>query len=143
IARIVKVDATDRQRLPVGTVTRPLAVFVSTLQGVPVRNAPVTFRRTGAAKPTFLPPCAVDSCTSTTDATGRAVMLVKVDTDVLASSILDFPAGGVSPQLLGLNQITAEAGSAPVVGLAFPFTVVGVPGSPAKVFRGSQFAILP
>ncbi|WIG95739.1 RHS repeat-associated core domain-containing protein [Myxococcus sp. SDU36] len=147
IANLVKVPATDFQEVEVGSPGAvPLAVYVTTSEGVPVSSAPVTFRpntQSSRAVPRFAaegaPGTQVDSITVMTDRTGRARVLVIPDTDIRKWAI-EVPVAPTptiprpASQLWGLNEVMAQTTNGDVtLLLASPFTVLGKPGPLARI----------
>lgn len=147
IANLVKVPATDFQEVEVGSPgVVPLAVYVTTSDGVPVSAAPVTFRpntQSSRAVPRFAavdaPGTQIDSITVMTDRTGRARVLVIPDTDIRkwAIAVPVAPTEAIprpASQLWGLNEVTAQTTNGTVIlALANPFTVLGKPGPLTRI----------
>ncbi len=143
-ARIIKVPASDLQQVVVGnSFDKPLAVFVTTERGIPVRGASVTFRSIAGSKPTFFAPNSptqrAETVTVTTDAAGRAAVQAWPDTSI--TSYFVTRDGTPNKQLVGLNVITAETTPTPsgacasgnAIVLAEPFRETALPDAPAKV----------
>lgn len=157
IAYLVKVAATDLQEVQVGQRgTIPLAVYVTTVEGVPVSGATVTFRphtQSSKSVPRFATveaPGTVQSfVTVKTDKTGRARAYVIPDTNIRKWSIereaaptpaLPQPAR----QLWGLDEVMAETANGGVtLVLQDPFTVLGRPGPLARIERDNEPRIEP
>lgn len=147
IANLVKVPATDFQEVEVGSPgTVPLAVYVTTAEGVPVSEAPVTFSphtQFNKAVPRFAtveaPSAPLASVTVKTDRTGRARVLVIPDTDIRkwAIEVPVVPTATIPrpvSQLWGFNEVTAQTTNGDVtLKLATPFTVLGRPGPLARI----------
>ncbi|NTX54913.1 transglutaminase domain-containing protein, partial [Myxococcus sp. CA039A] len=147
IAHLVKVAATDFQEVEVGTPgTMPVAVYVTTAEGVPVSEASVTFRahqRFSKAVPRFStlasPQTPLPAVTVKTDKMGRARVFVHPDTDIRKWAIERpvAPTGALSSpasQLWGLNEVMAETTNGDVtLVLSSPFTVLGRPGPLTRI----------
>ncbi|MDY7233034.1 RHS repeat-associated core domain-containing protein [Hyalangium rubrum] len=138
VARIVKLSATDFQSGTVGKpLTRPLTVFVTTQEGIPIRGAQVTFQTADASRPLFRrrdePQAApVGQLTVLTDVTGRAAVDALPDTLIERLSFLE--PNQPFDQFLGLNVVTASvAGPGGVLALDEPFQFVGRPDAVAHL----------
>lgn len=147
IAYLVKVAATDFQEVEAGSPgTVPLAVYVTTAEGVPVSEAPVLFRphtQSNKAVPRFAtveaPGTSLASVTVKTDRTGRARVLVIPDKDIRKWAI-EVPVAPTATnahpasQLHGLNEVMAQTTNGDVtLVLASPFTILGKPGPLAQI----------
>ncbi|WP_342373837.1 DUF6531 domain-containing protein [Myxococcus stipitatus] len=147
IAYLLKVPGTDFQEMEVGSAgTMPLAVYVTTAEGVPVSDASVTFRphtQANEALPRFAtveaPDVPLASVTVKTDRTGRARALVIPDPDIRRWAI-EVPVAPTptkprpASQLWGLNEVMAQTSHGDVtLVLASPFTVLGKPGPLARI----------
>ncbi|QSQ15624.1 RHS repeat-associated core domain-containing protein [Myxococcus landrumensis] len=147
IAYLLKVPGTDFQELEVGSAgAMPLAVYVTTSEGVPVSDASVTFRphtQSNEAIPRFAtveaPGTPLASVTVKTDRTGRARALVIPDSDIRRWAI-EVPVAPTptnprpASQLWGFNEVMAQTANGDVtLVLANPFTVLGKPGPLARI----------
>ncbi|WP_224250299.1 DUF6531 domain-containing protein, partial [Hyalangium gracile] len=151
VARIVKVQATDFQTGTVGQpLSHPLAVYVTTAEGVPVKGVPVTFETADVSKPLFRNLKTPDSSpteqlTVLTDETGRASVTALPDMQISRLSILE--QAQPFHQLLGLNVVRARVEtSTNAVSLQDPFRFVGRPDVvaqlvPAKTYFASDVGI--
>ena len=133
-------SSTDRQEVVVGRqFKRPLQVYVTTMEGVPVKGARVAFRALNSSRPTFIDASTgalgegMAAVTVLTDGRGMAEVIASPDTTIGRSAILR--AGGRYEQLVGWNQITAETerSDGNTVILAEPFTGLGLPDVPSEV----------
>ncbi|WP_224364742.1 RHS repeat-associated core domain-containing protein [Hyalangium versicolor] len=144
VARIVKVAATDFQTGTVGKpLPYPLAVYVTTAEGVPVKGAPVTFETADASKPRFKDPKTPDAqpsekFTVLTDATGRASVFALPDTKIANLGVLE--QGQPFPQVIGLNVVQARVATASsTASLQEPFEFTGRPDVVAKLVPAQTF----
>ncbi|WP_224250300.1 DUF6531 domain-containing protein, partial [Hyalangium gracile] len=142
VARIVKVEATNFQTGTVGQhLPHPLAVYVTTVEGVPVQGAPVTFETADVSKPLFkdarFPDSApVERITVLTDVTGRASVIALPDTKIPRLAILEQAVP--FNQLLGLNVVSAHVQrNAVAIVLQDPFRFVGRPDRVSKLVPGA------
>jgi len=139
VARIIPDPSTDLQRSVVGTrLPNKLAVYVTTIDGVPVRNAPVTFflPSNSTARTKFVNPAdptgpPIDPPVSlTTDVSGLAQIYAIPETFmhqlVLESSV-------PNQHFIGLNLITAKTrnGTTDIV-MASPFMEFGLTDVPYR-----------
>ncbi|WP_224365459.1 RHS repeat-associated core domain-containing protein [Hyalangium versicolor] len=143
VARIFKVAATDFQ---VGTVGKPLpyplAVYVTTAEGVPVKGAPVTFETADASKPLFRSPKTPDAqpagqLTVLTDETGRASVVALPDTKIGHLGVLE--QGQPFLQVIGLNVVQAHVQTTTsAASLQEPFEFTARPDAVARFTRGQS-----
>jgi hypothetical protein len=140
IARIAKSFASDLQETVVGKAwEKPLVVYVTTGEGVPVAGATVTFRSVAESRPEFVPvggqqpPQPAQVASVVTDQYGRATVMAFPDESITRLGILE--PGTPHRQLIGLDQVTAEVQRAngDRLVLAAPFTLTARPDKPALV----------
>jgi RHS repeat-associated protein len=136
IARIVKVPATDLQRGQVGEIlARPLRVYVTTVDGVPVKDAPVQFRvyaGSGATLSSNAQEAWVSSIQVFTRGDGSAEVLLRPDTDILHLNVEERPDPTLEPQLVGWNVVLVETSDGTSTITTDPFVAIGLPGPPAQ-----------
>lgn len=135
----------DLQETVVGTAfPKPLAVYVTTATGVPVRGAQVTFRAAGVAKPKFHPVTETvfldGPVVVRTDGSGRAAIVARPDDSTTVWSVVR--AGVPNEQLFGYNEITASVQDAAgnTVVLTRPFAEIGKPDEPATLMLSGPAA---
>ncbi|HET7929312.1 MAG TPA: DUF6531 domain-containing protein, partial [Actinomycetota bacterium] len=137
VARIIK-RAGDGQEVVVGErAPYPLTVYVTTLAGVPVQGANVTFRSAGTASPRFAATASgvltQDRLELRTDHKGIARAWIDPDTRISAQAILR--AGDPNAELVGLNEVMAETQGpgTPIIAVPFPFITLARHDAPASI----------
>ncbi len=136
IARIIRIPDPVQEVVVGERAPRPLSVFVTTLDGIPVSGADVTFRTAGASNPGFATsPSGVvtQALTTQTDAKGIARAWVEPDTNILVHAIVR--QGNPNEELVGLDEVMAETSGpgTPTLALPAPFVVLARHDVPASL----------
>ncbi len=138
VARIILVSGAGQEVIVGRQAPQPFAVYVTTLGGIPVAGARVSFRSAGASRPLFADSEAgfgrQETLELRTDRRGMARAWASPDTSILTHAIVR--QGNPHEELVGLNEIMAETEGPGTTKIALPrpallFARHGAPSSVA------------